>query len=147
MLMLATLAPNAGQPCELPTAEALWRWRRRSANSRSLLQWYPQTHFISSTRLSLLIHLTKSQTSSCCTFGVHFSSYSKHGLWAIFWENKVLNVYNISSAGMFRVNFTGRYLSRSGFTAISITMDPDSVLSNSDLDPSPFLWILRCPPR
>lgn len=57
------------------------------------------------------------------------------------------NVYNIPSDGMLRVNFTGGYLSRSGFTAISIRMDPDSVYIYSDLDPSLFVSFLRCLPR
>lgn len=41
------------------------------------------------------------------------------------------NVYNIPPDGKLRVNFTGRYLSRSGLTAISIRMDPDSVFSQT----------------
>lgn len=54
------------------------------------------------------------------------------------------NVYNIPSDGMLKVNFTGGYLSRSGFTAISIRMDPDSVYSYSNLDPFQFVSYLHC---
>lgn len=43
------------------------------------------------------------------------------------------NVYNIPSDGKLRVNFTGRYLSRSGLTAISTGMDPDSVFSKTEI--------------
>lgn len=54
------------------------------------------------------------------------------------------NVYNIPSDGMLKVNFTGGYLSRRGFTAISIRMDPDSVYSYSDLDPFQFVSYRHC---
>lgn len=39
----------------------------------------------------------------------------------------IIVFYNISCDGMRRVSFTGRYLSRSEFMAISIRMDPDCV--------------------
>ncbi|KAM7373593.1 hypothetical protein PAMP_008434 [Pampus punctatissimus] len=61
------------------------------------------------------------------------SYYSEHRLPVMLsWlgrKKRIRIVHNIPSDGKLRVNFTGRYLSRSGLTAISIGMDPDSVLA------------------
>lgn len=134
--MLALLAPSARQrERERPTAEALRRWRRRSANnSRSFLQPtnsyfhyrdIASNSFIDAAKFFLQHIHCPFPSSSRFTANIGCQQRYFEG------EKETLtrNVYNIPSDGKLRVSFTGRYLSRSGLTAISIRMDPDSLFS------------------